>query len=368
VAAHWKRPRRKLLGLGALVAMAISFAAPQAAGAKQADFSGIVSEDVFAGDPGYQDVQLTQQRSLGFQLIRQTFRWSDIETSPGTYNFGAYDSYVAALSQHGMHVLPILFGPPPFRSSGPPNADPRGGTYAPARYEDLGDFAAAVVRRYGPNGSFWSSHPSVPYLPIKAWQVWNEPNLKYYWASGPSPAGYAALLKVTSAAIRSVDPSAEVVTAGLPDSNKGMAIDRFIKGMYKAGAGPSFNTLATNPYGKDPKQVLARVAKVRSVMNKSGGKRARIWITEMGWATGGPKGPYTVAAKKQAKLIGDTLKLLRKQRSKLKLRGIVYFNWKDAPPYDNRSDFWGLHTGLIDQGGKPKPALKALQSVLKNLS
>ncbi len=41
------------------------------------------------------------------------------------------------------------------------------------------------------------------------------------------------------------------------------------------------------------------------------------------------------------------------------MRGVVYFNWKDSKPFAGGSDFFGLHTGLLDIGGRPKPALAA---------
>jgi hypothetical protein len=52
-------------------------------------------------------------------------------------------------------------------------------------------------------------------------------------------------------------------------------------------------------------------------------------------------------------------------RSKLKLRGVVYYSWRDSLPYAGRTDFWGLHTGLLDLAGRPKPGLKAFRQALK---
>jgi len=44
-----------------------------------------------------------------------------------------------------------------------------------------------------------------------------------------------------------------------------------------------------------------------------------------------------------------------------------YFNWKDAPPYGDRADFWGLHTGLYEMNGAPKPARQAYLSTVRQL-
>ena len=56
----------------------------------------------------------------------------------------------------------------------------------------------------------------------------------------------------------------------------------------------------------------------------------------------------------------NTLKIVAKMKlPTLRIRGIVYFAWRDAPPYAGGTDFWGLHTGLLAQDGSGKPALSA---------
>ena len=49
------------------------------------------------------------------------------------------------------------------------------------------------------------------------------------------------------------------------------------------------------------------------------------------------------------------------------MRGIVYFNWRDATPYAGGKDFWGLHTGLLRIDGSPKPALAAYSAATEAL-
>lgn len=88
-----------------------------------------------------------------------------------------YDGFMTQAAQHGLSVLPVLFDPASFRSSRPASGAARG-TYPPASNHDFARFAAAVVQRYGSRGSFWRERPRVPRRPIRAWQVWNEPNLR----------------------------------------------------------------------------------------------------------------------------------------------------------------------------------------------
>ena len=56
------------------------------------------------------------------RVARQTFDWARIERAPGRYDLSFYDRYVAALARRHLRLLPILFNPPPFRSSAPPEA------------------------------------------------------------------------------------------------------------------------------------------------------------------------------------------------------------------------------------------------------
>ena len=107
----------------ATLVLALIAAGPAAAAKLPPGFVGIASEDVFAGDSNYRTSNLNAQSSIGVQLHRQTFNWSQIETTPGVYDLSFYDSYVAKASAHGVRILPILFNAPSFhvnRRSGKP--------------------------------------------------------------------------------------------------------------------------------------------------------------------------------------------------------------------------------------------------------
>jgi polysaccharide biosynthesis protein PslG len=330
-------------------------------------FFGIVSEDAFAHPGPYRAATLDEQASVGVGLVRQTFDWAAIERAPDRYDFRAYDGFVAALAARRMTVLPVLLDPPPFRSSAPASGA-RPGTYPPRSDAEMGAFAALLVRRYGPRGSFWRAHPELPPLPIRAWQIWNEPSLPAYWPAGPDPAAYTHLLAAVARAIRGVDPAADVVTAGIPESRLGIPFDRFVRGMLAAGAGRWFDTLAIHPYARDAGGVTAAVESARRILDARGDRRAGIWVTELGWADRGPPSSFTVGASGQAARISAALSALVSIRSQARLRGVVYFGWRDGAPYaPSFKDFWGLHTGLIDLSGRPKRALRAFTKSVATL-
>ena len=328
------------------------------------EFLGLVAEDAFGKPGAYRRENLDRVRAAGAGLVRQTFDWARIERAPGRYELSFYDSYVAALARRRLRLLPILFNPPAFRSSAP--ARPRRGTYPPRRPADMGELGATLARRYGPDGSFWRERSLLPRLPIRSWQVWNEPNLTVYWPRGPDAGEYVELLRATARGIRRVDPGAEIVTAGLPDSTRGVPLTGYVEAVYAAGGAGAFDALAVNPYGKDPSAVLDTLRAVRAIAAANGDNPA-LWVTELGWATGGPPSNFRVSERRQAALLERTLLALARRREELRLRGVVYFNWRDSTPYAGGRDFFGLHTGLLRLGGSAKPALVSYKKVAKQL-
>jgi polysaccharide biosynthesis protein PslG len=227
------------------------------------------------------------------------------------------------------------------------------------------------VNRYGPRGSLWAQHPGVRKLPIRSWQIWNEPLLPVYWGGRPSARAYVGMLKVVGKAIKRADRRAEIVTAGLPPSKIRGAVrmDRYIKQMYRAKGKRYFDTLAINSYAKNHRELAKLLRSVRKLMNRYRDRKAKLWITELGWGDSGPRHRFVVGAAGQATRIRKSLSTIRKLRRKLRLRGFVYFSWRDGRPYAPRfEDMWGLHTGLLDVNGRPKPAFGAFQTAVAALN
>ena len=80
-------------------------------------------------------------------------------------------------------------------------------------------YLAALVERYGPDGTFWTDHPELPKHPLREWQIWNEPHLQDYWAAPEKgPYGYVRnyppLLRSSYNIVKSLDPGAKIVHGG----------------------------------------------------------------------------------------------------------------------------------------------------------
>lgn len=368
-------PRRRLSCLLAVVlaAATAALAAPAKADADvPSDFFGVYWEMIYPPRSPDRAYDFEAQRAAGVDLVRQPFDWGLIEPSPGRFEFAPYDAYMADAALAGMRLLPILVDAPRW-ASGLPSEVPDRGPQPPRseRVPDFARFAGAVVARYGPGGEFWRAHPELPHVPIRSWQVWNEPNLRAWWGGalwqgpGPSAELYAELLIPTSRAIKAADPNAEVVAAGLPESPHGIPRDDFLDGLYEAGAGPYFDVAAVHPYDRDARGLIGQVEGFRAQLDRHGDRDKPIWVSEFGWATEGPYHDFTTDEANQAARIATIFDELVRRRRELRIRGLAWYSWRDAHPRDPTPDPpWFVRAGLLHIDGFPKPGFFAYRDAV----
>ncbi len=222
------------------------------------------------------NMELVEQ--MDFKWIKGYVRWDDCkkEESGTTYDWSHPDNVVNAAEAWGMKVLLRVDHPPSW-------ANGTGGTHPPNNPNDFGDFMYAMASRY--RGK------------VDAYEIWNEPNLNYEWGGQtPSPSGYTALLAACYPRIKTADPSALVVSAGLATTGDGgsgaMGDLHFIRGMYDAGAKPYFDVLGSHPYGgrvspdatwDSTGLYFYRVKEQHDVMVQKGDGAKPVWATEFGW-------------------------------------------------------------------------------------
>jgi hypothetical protein len=321
---------------------------------------------------GPSDYEMMRQSKLG--MIRLGLGWGGIQGSPGncTPQGGACDwSYpdaqIAAASANGFKVMLPIYGSAPFVNSEPkkpPTNDIAAWT----------QFVSAAAQRYGQDGAFWKGPyqqmvgPNAPIKPVRNWQIWNEQSSFQFFKPKPNPKKYAKILKPAGEAIHAVDRKAEVQLGGMfPDTGpKGIRIEKYLSKLYKVkGIKKSFDAAAVHPYAKNPKQLVGQVNRARKAMNKAGDKKAKVWITELGYSSGKkPNKPVVKkSAKKQAKALTSSFKALKKARGKLKLAGVVWFTWQDTD--DPAVCRFCTGAGLLDINGQLKPAYHAFLKVTR---
>jgi hypothetical protein len=329
----------------ALLALA---AAPAAGASPRASFFGVSPQEPLA--PG----EMAEMGSSGLGL-RLAVTWGDVEPQPGVYDFAELDSQLAEAAEDGVSVMPVLWGTPSWLSADPARAPlGRRGLVAWRR------FLRRLALRYGPAGGFWRGRAER--APISRWQLWNEPNFVLFWRPRPSPRGYARLLHAGATAIRAVDRSARIVTAGVAPIEHGRTPWGFLRRLYRMpGFRADSDVIALHPYTPYSVGVDEEIRRVRLVMAKAGDGRKPLLLSEVGVASAatsptafdrGPEG--------QAHFLERVFRRMWEERRRWRIAGVYWFTWKDAPSFDPHCSFCE-YAGLFDRSGAPKPAWWALR-------
>lgn len=336
--------------LGALLVLA-ALPVPASAGAASPELFGVTAVSA-NGD----DFRGMGQANVG--IYRMLLHWPEIQRlSVGLYDWSRPDREIAGALSNGMEPVPFVYGSPKFAASDP-HKPPLESEAARRAWQS---FLAAAVRRYGPGGQFWLTHPGVPYRPIQAWQIWNEQNSTYYWGGRPSAQDYARLLELSHQAITSVDPGAQILLGGLygnPRASQAIPMRTFLRRLYRIASAPGhFDALALHPYGRGVRDVEAQIADARQVMDENGDSGTGIWITEIGWSTAGPEGHRLVTTTRgQARKLRAAFQALAGPLQSYGIERVVWFVWRD---FHDPVCTWCGGAGLLRHSGGPKPSLSA---------
>jgi hypothetical protein len=337
-----------------LTGLAMSLLAASPAAAEPVEFFGISQ----AGRLDAQDLQ--GMSAIKVRTERFLLRWGSIEQTQGSLDWSNTDASVGALASHGIRPVPYVWGSPRWISS----TYPRPPLDSAAEEQAWQDFLKAAASRYGPGGTFWASggpyqqaHPGATPLPIKAWQIWNEPNLSKYFAPSPSAQKYARLVKLAHDAIRSRNPQAQIVLAGMVGSAQLKAYT-FLDNLYGVtGFKASFDIAALHPYGSDLAKTQDAIERFHGVLAQRGDGGKPLWITELSYGSDPPdQFGVNKGLAGQERLLRLTFKTILSNRSAWNVKRIFWFFWRDPethPP--NTCSFCGS-AGLLRFDRTKKPA------------
>jgi hypothetical protein len=337
---------RRLLVIATTLLICLTAAASSQAAAPRA-FYGVIP----ANDPDSTEIARMGAGKVG--TLRINFVWGAVQPTAGSaYDWSHYDAIIGPAAEQGIRVLPTVYSSPAWaadRPNHPPSKD---------HLNDFRAFVQAAAARYGANGTYWTEHPTTPKLPVVDWQLWNEVNSPSFWFRKPSAKQYVGLLRVFNGGVKAGDPSAKVVLAGLfrtPQIKNGIDLDRFLPQIYRRKAKGLFDAVALHPYATTPRDALEAVKETRKIMGRFKDRRTPLWITEVGWATGGnPPTALTVSPQRQASYLRKTYGMMARNRGRLKIAGVIWYSWRDVP-----GPIWFFHTGLFTQDFDPKPAWDA---------
>ena len=229
---------------------------------------------------------------------------------------------------------------------------------------DFARFVGALVRRYGPPGWFWGQHPHLRPRPIRAWQIWNEPDLEPYWDVTPWAPPYVRLLRAAHRALRRADPGAEVVAAALTNRSW-----EALATLYDAGARGSFDAVAIHPYTSSVGGVMTLVQPGPQGHGRPG-RRARPAPGERaGLARHDGAQPRSRSARRAGAAPADravAARLMRARRS-LRIASVCVYTWLSADTGEKGS--FELRGPARDDAARPRrPARRgrALRRLLRH--
>lgn len=251
--------------------------------------------------PETADRDLGMMRDAGLTWVKQQFAWRDIEgAGKGKFAWDNADQAVSYANRFKIDMLARVDNAPDWAAPGC-NVESKKQMGPAKNTQDWLDFLTAFVTRYKGR--------------IRMYEIWNEPNLSREWCGRPpNPTEYAALLKASYAKIKSIDPNAIVISAGMTPTSAStdyaMPDVTFITKMYDAMGNNSaayFDALGVHAPGykappemspddviKDPvlsnkEPVTGRVyafrhvEDLRKIMVARGDTAKQVVITEFGW-------------------------------------------------------------------------------------
>lgn len=287
----------------------------------------------------------------GAAWVRVDLDWSVVQAAgPDSYDWSAMDSYVALARGAGLRLLPVVSFSPRWLDNGAAPATPE----AVAAYAK---FLGQAVARYRPLG-------------IRAWEIWNEPNLSGFWAPGPDPADYARLLAAAHTAVKAADPEALVISGGLsPAPGTGPAggpvehfgATAFLEAVYANGGAGTFDALGFHPYSwpRMPDTWIPwsgwsmMEGPIRDLMVAHGDGAKRIWMTEYG----APTAAGGVDEAGQAEMLRRAVGLARDHAW---AGPLFWYSFEDLGTDPDDSEDW---YGLLRHDGTPKPALATFREL-----
>ncbi|MFP5362094.1 MAG: hypothetical protein ACLGI5_05140 [Thermoleophilia bacterium] len=307
---------------------------------------------------------------LGVTVYQTTLRWAEIApTRPAdakdpddpAYVWPAQiDAVTREARAHGMSVLLMLFGAPPWANGG------RVPSWAPRRSSDFAAFARAATRRY----------PAV-----RRWMIWGEPSRSKNFkplarqplgtpitrGQARAPRRYARMLDAAYGQLKA-ERRSNIVIGGNTFTTGDIRPADWVRNLRLADGRPArMDLYGHNPFSfRDPDlrnrpsqsvdlSDLDWFAKlVQRHLGRPRHKRIRLFASEftMPTAPGDREFNLFVTPRVQARWITKAFRIMRA----VDADGLGWIHLRDEPPLGERRI---IHGGLLTHDGTPKPGFYA---------
>lgn len=279
-------------------------------------------------------------------------QWAVAEPEPDRFVW--YDREIEALRSRGLSILGVFARTAPWAGQDPGGEKTDRTAWPPARMGDVADYVKQVTSHYRGR--------------ITAYEIWNEPWAREYWAG--SPEKYAELAKTASQAARQGDPGARLLGGSFWGGMPAFTDRVLAKGLAQTVNGISHHqysepeTVTYSFGGRD--QVTQWSLALRGKLNLLGAQKSEIWNTEGG--TQCPSFYSWLGAEERSRAAARTVaKTLVLNKANGVKRYFYYHVWQEqgAP----RMFDWLLENNwsLLDYDGSGKPTLGALAACAQSL-
>jgi hypothetical protein len=283
---------------------------------------------------------LTDLRATGATVGRSGADWAQTEPHApvhGQHHYDwTYDDTVAgALATAHLRWQPMLdFTPRWARQHIKPIVSKTGvvSPIPPRNNQIYGAYVAAFARRYGPGGTFWSSHPALPKEPVTMFEIWNEPDDKWTWGPDVNLKDYSKMYAVARRAIKRADPRAIVMTGGLAFTPSSLPR------LLRAVEGLKVDAFAIHPYARNAAGSIKQVRWAQAQLKAYGRGSTPIIINEYGWN----RFPGSWQGVKARTLKSNVINAIRGLSQIPHVKAVIPFEWSNPN--------WGLHGGALATG------------------
>jgi hypothetical protein len=219
-----------------------------------------------------QNDTLAKVKAAGITWIRIDINWNQIENTKGKFNFSDVDRVADYAAANGLSVYASIGDTPGWANSN------QGFNYPATDINDWKDFVSRIIIRYKDK--------------IKYWGIWNEPNVKVFFALGKDKFVQQILLPAVQT-IRAVDPTAFIVGPELAHLTGSGAEWYFWLKYILDNAGGYFDIISHHFYEDLGVYLIYELLEngdklipaVKQIIQEAGQGDKPFWITETGWNT-----------------------------------------------------------------------------------
>ena len=201
---------------------------------------------------------------LGADWLLATFYWSSVEPADDQWDFDSYDEYVDTAQAAGKKIIGVLGYD--VRWIHKDNDTHR--YIPPDKLPFFLDYVRQTAEHFRGR--------------VDAWCVWNEPNF-HNWNG--TRYEFFELTRLAFDALKEADPDVTLLGGAFNRGVTGLP-KAYIHGLFASGAMEKADAVAFHPYEMNPTRTVKLYRSFRAIA-AGYGFADRIWITEVGYPTGG---------------------------------------------------------------------------------